>query len=164
VSDDHDRLFDAILAAGVAVEQVGLADGVSFEIDEDGSVSLVLGEEGAEQFDDIKDALQRIEVYAEELGGDGSRHGAIVDFVRALEKLAARAPAGRVSDHLIDCFDEVCAIADKLGLESLSHVLMDDTEVTADDVGDIGYFEDSNSVIWLVYVDDDEVLYRLVEL
>ena len=51
----HDRLFDAILAASVAVEQVGLADGVSFEIELDGSVSLVLGEEGEEQFDDVED-------------------------------------------------------------------------------------------------------------
>jgi len=67
-----------------------------------------------------------------------------------------RVPAAR--------YDDVCAIADKLGLESLSHMLVDDTEVSADDVGDIGFFEDGNGVIWLVYDDDDEVLYRLVEL
>ena len=83
-------VFDAILAAGVAVEQVGLADGVSFEIELDGSVSLVLGEDGEEQFDGVEDALERIEAYAEEFGGDGSPAGAIIDALTGSARSGTR--------------------------------------------------------------------------
>src|SRR5438034_1155443 len=91
-ADVEDTLREAILAAGVGIEQIGVADGVGVRIDDEGQITLELGEEGEEDFDDKDEALDRINEYAEEYGGDGSRPGAVIELSERLDKLVAKRP------------------------------------------------------------------------
>ncbi|MGI5862859.1 MAG: hypothetical protein ACOX6T_12480 [Myxococcales bacterium] len=154
---EDERLQAAILTAGVGVEQVGLDDGVRFEVDEDeGTITLTLGAEGEETFDDIDEALERIEAYGEEYGGDGSRPGAIVEFVSKVNGLVAKVPPDEKFDELMGLYDRVEALAEKIGLESWRKVSgAQGEEVMADEHGDVGFYQDGNGVLWYVFVDED---------
>ena len=159
-----ERLNAAILEAGVGVEQIGLDDGVRLEIDEDeGTYTLTLGSEGEESFDDIEEALERIAAYGEEYGGDGTRPGAIVELVRKLNGLLSSVPVDERFDALATRFSRVEALARRLGLERWKKVsgARHDAEVTADEHGDVGFFEDGNGVLWYVFVEDGRVRYRV---
>src|SRR5215813_2984887 len=115
----EDALRAATLAAGVGVEQIGLADGVQVEVDEDGRITLHLGEDGDESFDDVDAARDRIDEYADDYGANGKRPGAIVELVRRLATLVERyAPERRARAFGEDCYDEMLAIAESLGLEN----------------------------------------------
>jgi hypothetical protein len=163
-ADLEDELLAAARAAGVGVEQVGLSDAVRVVVDEEGLITLYLGEGGDEQFDDADEARERIDEYAEEYGGDGSRPGAIVEFVRMLDKLAAKRPAARRAEALAnELEDKMLEVADKLGLEQLRKVYVEDVEIQADEDGDVGFFEDGNEVLWHVFVEDGAVRYEVFD-
>jgi hypothetical protein len=154
----------AILAAGLGVEQIGLADGVQLEVDEDGQITMYFGEEGQQEFDDVDDARELIKEYADEYGATGSRPGAIVELVRRLGSLVERrAPERRAEAFGREHYGNMLSIADKLGLEYRHKVYVGDLEVQADDDGDVGYFEDGNEVIWHVFVEDGDVRYEILD-
>lgn len=156
------QLRAAILAVGVGVEQVGLADGVRVALVTDDRIQLLLGEEGTETFDDVAAACARIERYADDYGADRSKRGAIVELVGRLGQLVADlAPDKRALALVTDRYNDVEDIAAKLGFDVRYEIEEDDNMLTADDDGDIGFFEDGNDVRWHVYVEDGDVRYAL---
>jgi len=153
-----------VLAAGVGVEQIGLADGVRFEVARGGRITLRLGEEGDETFEGVAEARERIGEYAEAYGVERVRPGAIVELVRRLAKLVAHVvPEYRADAFGRDLYEEMLTIADEIGLEYRHKIGIDGAETRADDDGDVGYFEDGNDVVWHVFVDDGELGYEVVE-
>lgn len=149
------RLLEEALSTGVAVEQIGHADGVRLVEDDEGElIGLRFGAEGEERFDDLEEAVARIRQYAEEYGADGSRPAAIIRFVKRLAQLVAHLPESERLSALVERLDdEVEAIANRLGLEECA--------IAADDV-EIGFFEDENGVLWRVYFEDG-LTYALFE-
>jgi hypothetical protein len=106
-------------------------------------------------------ARERIVRYADEYGANGSRPGAIVDFVRRLQQLVERGGPESRAEALEGAFDKVLTIADKLGLEHHFKWYVGDLEVEADDHDDVGFFQDGNEVLWRVFLEDGCVRYEL---
>jgi hypothetical protein len=157
-----EQLVAAILAAGIGVEQLGLADGVRVVVDDDECVTLHLGEDGAESFDDVAAARKRIEAYAFDHGADPKRRGAIVELVARLAKLVATVEPERRGQALVrEHYNDLFEVAEELGMDLLHELEIDGTEVTADDDAEIGFFIDGNDVTWLVFVEDGNVRYEL---
>lgn len=154
-------LTEAASAAGVTIEQIGLVDGIYFEIDEDDDTfTLTFGEQGDETFDDVDEAIARIEEYGEDVGGDGSKPGAIIVLVRKLNQLVARAPKMKKLEALWDREGKVRAIAIKLGFEwSRKMIANGDVTIYAED-NQLGFYTDHNDTVWVVTV-DGEVDYEL---
>jgi hypothetical protein len=133
-------------------------------VDEDGQITVQLGEDGQQQFDDVDDARGRIEEYADEYGATDLRPGAIVELVRRLGDLVEhQAPERRAEAFGGEHYEKMLSIAEKLGLEYRHKVYAGDLEIQADDDGDVAYFEDGNEVLWHVFVEDGDVLYEIFD-
>lgn len=153
-----ERLGRRITELGLTLEQMGPDGAAEFELGEEGEIVLFLGDE-ERICGDASEAEGTLMEWADEMGADPSRPGAIVELVeRLVEQLESVAPGGRY--HAF--FDlDLPPLLEPHGLQEL------DPETFDPDVDDetvLCLVEDGNGACWVVFLDDaDEVSYDVAE-
>jgi len=151
-----ERLGRRITELGLTLEQMGPDGAADFELGEEGEIVLFLGFE-EHICGDANEAQGTLAEWADEMGADPSRPGAIVEFVeRLVEQLEGVGPGGRY--HAF--FDlDLPPLLERHGLQELDPETFD-----VDDETVLCLVEDGNGACWVVFLDDDnEVGYDAAE-
>jgi hypothetical protein len=153
-----ERLGRRIVDLGLTLEQVGPDGAAEFEFGEEGEILVFLGDE-ERICENVDEAVETLEDWADELGADPARAGAIVEFVeRLVERLEGVAPTARLQAF----FDQdLPPLLERYGLHEIDP---DAFDPDVDDESVLCLIEDGNGACWVVFLDeDDEVSYDVAE-